>query len=56
MVRVRLTQGKLNRLLASFGPIHFAGTLDDEKLGPFLHKKADLQEAIEQQKIVCIYT
>ena len=30
--------------------MHFDGTLDDDKLGPFLHKKADLQEAIEQQK------
>jgi hypothetical protein len=50
--QVRSKQGKLNRLLASFGAMHFAGTLDDEKLGPFLHKKADLQEAIEQQKSV----
>jgi len=31
---------------------HFAGTLDDEKLDPFLHKKATWQEAIEQQKSV----
>jgi hypothetical protein len=30
--------------------MHFEGTLDDEKLNPFLQKKADLQEDIEQQK------
>ena len=39
-------------MLDSFGAMHFAGTLDDEKLDPFLHKKAGLQEAIEQQKQV----
>jgi hypothetical protein len=50
--KVRSQVGKLNRMLASFGAMHFAGTLDDEKLGPFLHKKAELQEAIEQQKSV----
>jgi len=32
--------------------MHFEGTLDDEKLDPFLHKKANLQEAIDQQKQV----
>ena len=50
--QVRSKQGKLNRMLASFGAMHFEGTLDDEKLSPFLHKKADLQEEIEQQKRV----
>jgi hypothetical protein len=50
--QVKSKQGKLNRMLASFGAMHFAGTLDDEKLDPFLHKKAGLQEAIEQQKQV----
>jgi hypothetical protein len=50
--QVRSKQGKLNRLLASFGAMHFEGTLDDEKLDPFLHKKASLQEAIDQQKQV----
>ncbi len=48
--QVRSKQGKLNRMLASFGAMHFEGNLDDEKLDPFLHKKADLQEEIEQQK------
>jgi hypothetical protein len=50
--QVRSKQGKLNRMLASFGAMHFEGTLDDEKLDPFLHKKANLQEAIDQQKQV----
>ena len=50
--KVRSQVGKLNRMLANFGAMHFEGTLDDEKLGPFLHKKADLQEEIEQQKRV----
>jgi hypothetical protein len=50
--KVRSQVGKLGRSLANFGAMHFEGTLDDEKLDPFLHKKADLQEAIEQQKIV----
>jgi hypothetical protein len=48
--QVKSTQGKLNRMLACFGAMHFEGTLDDEKLDAFLHKKAALQEAIEQQK------
>jgi hypothetical protein len=48
--KVRSPVGKLNRTMASFGTMHFEGTLDDEKLKPFLQKKADLQEEIEQQK------
>ncbi|MGR8997895.1 MAG: putative transposase, partial [Gammaproteobacteria bacterium] len=36
--QVKSKQGKLNRMLASFGAMNFAGTLDDEKLDPFLHK------------------
>ena len=48
--KVRSQVGKLNRTMASFGAMHFEGTLDDEKLNPFLQKKADLQEEIEQQK------
>lgn len=48
--KVRSQQGKLNRLLADFGAMHFEGTLDDEKLAAFLQKKASLQDAIEQQK------
>jgi cell division FtsZ-interacting protein ZapD len=48
--KVRSQLGKLNRTMASFGAMHFEGTLDDEKLNPFLQKKAALQEEIEQQK------
>lgn len=48
--KVRSQVGKLNRMLANFGAMHFAGTLDDEKLSPFMQQKADLQEEIEQQK------
>jgi len=48
--QVRSKQGKLNRLLARFGAMHFEGTLDDEKFAAFLLKKANLQEDIEQQK------
>jgi hypothetical protein len=48
--QVRSQIGKLNRTMASYGAMHFEGTLDDEKLNPFLQKKADLQEEIEQQK------
>ena len=48
--QVRSQIGKLNRTMASFGAMHFEGTLDDEKLNPFLQKKADLQEEIERQK------
>jgi len=48
--KVRSHVGKLNRTMASFGAMHFEGTLDDEKLNPFLQKKAELQEEIEQQK------
>jgi hypothetical protein len=31
--RVRSQVGKLNRMLANFGAMHFEGTLDDEKIG-----------------------
>jgi hypothetical protein len=48
--QVRSQIGKLNRTMASYGAMHFEGTLDDEKLNPFLQKKADLQEEIVQQK------
>jgi prepilin-type processing-associated H-X9-DG protein len=50
--KVRSQVGKLNRMLANFGAMHFSGTLDDEKLSPFIQKKAGLQEDIEQQKTV----
>ena len=42
--------GKLGRMLANFGAMHFEGTLDDEKISPFMQQKAELNEAIEQQK------
>jgi len=48
--KVRSQQGKLSRLLADFGAMHFEGTLDDEKLTAFLQKKAHLKDDIEQQK------
>jgi hypothetical protein len=50
--KVRSQMGRLNRMLANFGAMHFEGTLDDEKLSLFMYKKADLQEEIEQQKTV----
>ena len=50
--KVRSQVGKLGRTMAAFGALHFDGTLDDEKLIPFLQKQADLQEEIEQQKTV----
>jgi hypothetical protein len=50
--QVRSQLGKLNRLLACFGTMHSKGTLDVEKLDAILHKKANLQDAIKQQKSV----
>ena len=50
--KVRSQVGKLSRTMAVFGAMHFEGTLDDEKLSLFLQKQAELQEEIEQQKIV----
>lgn len=50
--KVRSQVGKLARTMAAFGAMHFDGTLDDEKLIPFLQKQANLQEEIEQQKTV----
>lgn len=47
--KVRSQVGQLNRMLSSFGAMHFEGTLDDEKLEAFLDKKANLREEIEQQ-------
>jgi hypothetical protein len=48
--KVRSQVGKLNRMLANFGTMHFEGTLDDEKISPFIQQKSELNEAIEQQK------
>ena len=50
--KVRSQVGKLGRTMTAFGAMHFDGTLDDEKLIPFLQKQANLQEEIEQQKTV----
>ncbi len=48
--KVRSQVGKLSRMMAQFGAMHFEGTLDDEELVVFMRKKATLQEEIEQQK------
>ena len=40
--------GKLNRLQAQFGALHFEGTLDDKNYTAFEQKKADLKQEIEQ--------
>lgn len=48
--KVRSQVGKLSRMMAQFGAMHFEGTLDDEALVAFMRKKATLQEEIEQQK------
>jgi len=48
--KVRSQVGKLGRMLANFGAMHFEGTLDDEKISPFMQQKAELNETIEQQK------
>ncbi len=48
--KVRSQVGKLSRMMAQFGAMHFEGTLDDEDLVAFMRKKATLQEEIEQQK------
>ena len=48
--KVRSQVGKLNRMMANFGAMHFEGTLDDEKISLFMQEKAELNEAIEQQK------
>jgi hypothetical protein len=48
--KVRSQVGKLNRMMANLGAMHFEGTLDDEKISPFMQQKAELNEAIEQQK------
>ncbi len=48
--KVRSQVGKLSRMMAQFGAMHFEGTLDDEQLVAFMRKKATLQEEIEQQE------
>jgi len=44
--------GKLGRMLANFGAMHFEGTLDDEKISPFMQQKAELNEAIERKRSI----
>ena len=42
--KVRSQVGKLGRMLANFGAMHFEGTLDDEKISPFIQQKAELSD------------
>ena len=49
--KVKSQVSKLNRMLSSFGAMHFDGTLDDG-MDAFLDRKATLREDIEQQKII----
>jgi hypothetical protein len=44
--------GKLNRMRAAFGAMHFEGTLDDKRYEAFEQKKANLKEGIEQQEAI----
>lgn len=46
--KVRSQVGKLNRLQAQFGALHFEGNLDDKNYTAFEQKKADLKQEIEQ--------
>jgi prepilin-type processing-associated H-X9-DG protein len=46
--KVRSHVGKLNRLQAQFGALHFEGNLDDKNYTAFEQKKADLKQEIEQ--------
>jgi hypothetical protein len=43
--------GKLGRMLANFGAMHFEGTLDDEKISPFMQQKAELNEAVRREVV-----
>jgi hypothetical protein len=43
--KVRSQVGKLNRLQAQFGTLHFEGNLDDKNYTAFEQKKADLKQA-----------
>ena len=44
--KVRSQVGKLDRMMANFGAMHFEGTLDDEKINPFMQQKEELNEAV----------
>ena len=46
--KIRSQVGKLNRLQAQFGALHFEGNLDDKNYAAFEQKKADLKQDIEQ--------
>jgi len=50
--KVRSQMGKLNRMRANFGAMHFEGTLDNEKYEGFEQKKANLKEEIEQKEAI----
>jgi len=45
--QVRSATGKLNRMLAQFGAMNLYGTIEPEKVEPFMQKKAALQEQID---------
>jgi prepilin-type processing-associated H-X9-DG protein len=45
--QVKSATGKLNRLLAQFGAMSLDGTIEPEKVEPFMQKKAALQEAAD---------
>ena len=45
--QVRSATGKLGRLLAQFGAMNLSGTIEPEKVEPFVQKKAALQEQID---------
>ena len=44
---MRPATGKLGRLLAQFGAMSLDGTIEPGKVGPFMQKKAALQEQID---------
>ena len=50
--KARSQMGKLNRMRAAFGAMHFEGTLDDKRYDAFEQKKANLKEGIEQQEAI----
>lgn len=50
--KVRSYVGKLNRLQALFGTLHFEGNLDDKNYAAFEQKKADLKQEIEQAEAI----
>ena len=48
--QVRSANGKLSRMLAQFGALNIAETIDAEKMAPFLAAKSTLHEQIEGLK------